>query len=148
MNFTEYVSFYGNYSERWYGCGWYTERFAIPEDTHGRIVPRVVAGWAKRQVAPGSVGRRPGEQVRQVPEHKRGHSQDDHDLYAPLRREASHRQRPEPDHDANLRERTAKIQDACFLDLASVWPEERYPRRARHQPEDHDGQVAGYAEQE
>ena len=81
-----------------------------------------------------------------MPVQQRGHRQDDHDLYAPLRRKASHRQRSEPDHDTDLHERSGEVQGAGLLDLAGVRPEERYPRRARHQPEDHDGKVAGYAE--
>jgi len=52
-----------------------------------------------------SVGRRPSQQVQQVPEQQRRSHQNDHALYASLRGEAPHSQRPEPGHDPDLRER-------------------------------------------
>ena len=86
--------------------------------------------------------------MQKVPEKQCRHRQDDHDLYAPLRRKVPQGQRPEAGDDPDLSERADEIQGPHLLDITGVRPEERYPRRARHEPEDYDCQVAGYAEQE
>ena len=94
------------------------------------------------------MGRGSGQQVQEVPEEQRRHPQDAHDLCAVLRREALHRQRSEPEDDANLRERAEEIQGPYLFYFAGVRPQQRYSCRARDQPEDHDGQVAGNTQQE
>ena len=82
-----------------------------------------------------------------MPEEQRRHPQDDHDLYGLSVARSFIANAPSPNH-ANLRERRRRNPGSLPLLLRRRAAPTAVSRRARHQPEDHDGQVAGNTQQE